>query len=93
MAFEGTSGQGRTEPLPILYFSGFLYLGRRTVRATEGSVGGELAVRLMRLVPEEGVRKQGRQGLGRIGVEPLPREEGGVGGWESRRGSQRVSGC
>lgn len=36
------------------------------MRATEGSVGGELAVRLMRLVPEEGVRKQGRQGLGRV---------------------------
>lgn len=50
-------------------------------------MGGELAVRLMRLVPEEGVRKQGRQGLGRVGVEPLPHEEGGVGGWESRRGS------
>lgn len=56
-------------------------------------MGGELAVRLMRLVPEEGVRKQGRQGLGRVGVEPLPHEEGGVGGWESRRGSQRVSRC
>lgn len=69
VAFEGTSGQGKTDPQPILYFSGFLHLGRRSVRVTEGSVDGELAVRLMRLVPEKRVRKQGVHGLGRVEVQ------------------------
>ena len=41
------------------------------MRVAEGSVGGELAARLTRLVPEVRVRKQG-QGLGRVGVQLFP---------------------
>lgn len=45
MAFEGTSGQGRTEPLPILYFNGFLYLGRRKCGWGTGSEADEISSR------------------------------------------------
>lgn len=58
--------------------------------APEGSMGGELTVRLMKLVPEEEARKPGGQGLGKVGVHPLPCVGGRGGGWESG-GCQGVS--